>query len=160
MHATQLTIGRTFGVALDDGDDFLSQLGAFCAEYGIRSAFVPMFLGGFHAVQLVGTCDPIDDPSAPVWTATEYTTLEALGSGTIAWDEETNALAPHIHVAVGLKGQAAEGRTSHLLGASVQFISELFVVEVVDPLMTRPKLGPHKVPTLRFSQSSGPAAIQ
>lgn len=160
MRATPLTIGRTFGVAFDDGDNFLPQLGAFCAEYGIRSAYIPMFLGGFHAVQLVGTCDPIDDPSAPVWAATEYTTLEALGSGTIAWDEESNVLAPHIHVAVGLKGQAAEGRTSHLLGGHVQFISELFVVEVVDPLMTRPKLGRHKVPTLQFSKPSAPAAIQ
>lgn len=160
MRATPLIIGRTFGVAFDDGEDFLPQLGAFCAEYGIRSAYIPMFLGGFHAVQLVGTCDPIDDPSAPVWDATEYTMLEALGSGTIAWDEESNVLAPHIHVAVGLKGQVAEGRTSHLLGGRVQFISELFVVEVVDPPMTRPRLGRHEVPTLQFSRPLGPAAIQ
>ncbi|MFG2440599.1 PPC domain-containing DNA-binding protein [Streptomyces sp. NPDC048508] len=152
MRATPLTIGRTFGVAFGDGDDFLSQLGAFCALYGIRSAYIPMFLGGFRSVQLVGTCDPIDDPNAPVWSSTEYSTLEALGSGTIAWDEEDDALAPHIHIAVGLKGQSAAGRTSHLLGGSVQFISELFVVEVSDPLMTRPKFGLHKVPTLQFTQ--------
>ncbi|WP_326812458.1 DNA-binding protein [Streptomyces scopuliridis] len=116
MSATPLTIGRNFGVALDDGDDFLQQLGAFCAEYAIRSTYIPLFLGGFHSVQLVGTCDPIDDPSVPVWAATEYTTLEALGSGTIAWDEESDTVAPHIHIAVGLKGQATDGKTSHLLG--------------------------------------------
>ncbi|MFD9773392.1 PPC domain-containing DNA-binding protein [[Kitasatospora] papulosa] len=160
MRATPLTIGRTFGVAFDDGDDFLPQLGAFCTEYGIRSAYIPMFLGGFQSVKLVGTCDPIEDPSAPVWAATEYSTLEALGSGTIAWDEEGGALAPHIHVAVGLKGQSAEGRTSHLLGGRVQFISELFVVEVTDPLMTRPKLGRHEVPTLQFTPPSHSAQSQ
>jgi predicted DNA-binding protein with PD1-like motif len=151
MRHTQLTTGRTFGIALDEGEDFLEQLVAFCTEHDIRSGYLPMFLGGFRTVRLVGTCERISDPDAPVWTAAEYQTVEALGSGTIAWDEEAGAVAPHVHVAVGLKGQAADGRTSHLLSAEVQFIHELVLVEVVQPVMIRPKVGPHRVPTLHFA---------
>lgn len=155
MRSTQLTTGRTFGIALDDGEDFLEQLIAFCTEHGIRSGYLPMFLGGFRTVRLVGTCERIVDPDAPVWTGADYQTVEALGSGTIAWDEEAGVVAPHIHVSVGLKGQAADGRTSHLLAAEVQFIHELFLVEVVEPAMTRPKLGIHGVPTLQFERATG-----
>ncbi|MGW1785088.1 PPC domain-containing DNA-binding protein [Streptomyces sp. NPDC002143] len=155
MRSTQLTTGRTFGIALDDGEDFLEQLIAFCTEHGIRSGYLPMFLGGFRTVRLVGTCERIVDPDAPVWTGADYQTVEALGSGTIAWDEEVGVVAPHIHVSVGLKGQAADGRTSHLLAAEVQFIHELFLVEVVEPTMTRPKLGIHGVPTLQFERATG-----
>jgi hypothetical protein len=93
-------------------------------------------------------------------TAPGHSSIPGLTAVGAAWIGSYFALAPHIHVAVGLKGQAAEGRTSHLLGGRVQFISELFVVEVVDPLMTRPKLGCHKVPTLHFGQPSDPTVIQ
>ncbi|MGW1991348.1 PPC domain-containing DNA-binding protein [Embleya sp. NPDC001921] len=150
MRFTQVNIGRTFGIAFDEGEDFLPQLVTFCAEHGIRAGYLPMFLGGFRRVRLVGTCERIENPDAPVWSAAEYETVEAFGCGTIAWDEEANALAPHIHVAVGLKGQAADGKTSHLLAGTVQFIHELLLVEVLEPAMTRPKLGAHRVPTLQF----------
>jgi predicted DNA-binding protein with PD1-like motif len=154
MRATQLSIGRTFGVVFDHGEDFFESLSAFCADEGIRSGYVPMFLGGFSQVQLVGSCEPIADPDAPVWSSVGVDCVEALGVATLAWDEAEDRLAPHVHLSVGLKGDAAHGRTSHLLGATVQFVSELMIVEVLDPVMTRPRQSQlYDVPLLTF----GPA---
>lgn len=155
MRFAELTPRRTFCVALDDGEDFLPAILDFCTAQGVRSAYFPMFLGGFRSVQLVGTCDPIENPDAPVWDAVTFEGVEALGVGTIAWNEEEEALSPHVHVAVGIKGQSAEARTSHLLAGTVQFISELIVVEV-DPVLLRPKIGPYAVPTLGFVGGVGP----
>ncbi|MEU7161146.1 PPC domain-containing DNA-binding protein [Streptomyces chrestomyceticus] len=154
MRSAELTPCRTFCVALDDGEDFLPALIDFCTSQGIRSAYLPMFLGGFRSTRLVGTCDPIENPDAPVWDAVTFEGLEVLGGGTLAWDKEDHALSPHIHVTVGLKGQAAEARTSHLLAGTVQFISELIVVET-HPVLLRPKLGPYAVPTLGFVGDGG-----
>ncbi|MFE5753814.1 hypothetical protein ACFQ7I_08945 [Streptomyces massasporeus] len=68
-----------------------------------------------------------------------------------AHDPATGGILPHIHVSVGLKAQSADGRTSHLLSAKVQFLSELLIVEVTSPTMTRhrdPDL--YDVPLLTF----------
>jgi len=46
-------------------------------------------------------------------------------------------VAAHIHVAVGLKEHSATGHTSHLLGATVQFLTEMLVIEVAEPNMRR-----------------------
>lgn len=58
-------------------------------------------------------------------------------------------------MAAGLKGASADGRVSHLLGATVQFICEIPVVETVGdetgPALTRrraPEL--YDVPLLGF----------
>ncbi|MFR9751010.1 PPC domain-containing DNA-binding protein [Nocardia sp. 004] len=152
MRYTQLTIGRTFGIALDHGEEFFAQLTAFCTEHDIRAGYLPMFLGAFRTVHLVGTCEHIDDPEGPVWSAAEYHHVEILGSGTIAWNEETQQVAPHVHVAVGERDHAAAGKTSHLLSGSVQFVNELYLVEILQPAMTRPKLGAYEMPTLQFGQ--------
>ncbi|MEY9840555.1 PPC domain-containing DNA-binding protein [Streptacidiphilus sp. EB103A] len=154
MRSTPLTIGRTFGVALDDGEDFFPQLTAFCEQEGIRSGYIPMLIGGFSSVKLVGACEPIAQPERPVWEHVEVLTVEALGSGTLAWDPQTDQLAPHIHLTVGEKGASARGRTSHLLGGVVQFICELQIVEVLAPAMVRPRVGPYEVPTLQFQPAA------
>lgn len=151
MRHTELTMGRTFALAFDDGDDFVAELTGFCAQMGIRQAIIPMFLGGFRQVSLVGTNGPLEDPEAPVWDETVLHTVEAVGSATLAWSPEKDALAPHIHVAVGRKDQSAAGSVSHLLRAEVQFIQEMFLQEVVSPQMLRPLCGPHAVPTLSFA---------
>lgn len=151
MRHTELRMGRTFALAFDDGDDFIAELTGFCAEMGIRQAIIPMFLGGFREVSLVGTSGPLEDPEAPVWDETVLHTVEAVGSATLAWSPENDALAPHIHVAVGRKDLAAAGSVSHLLRAEVQFIQEMFLQEVLSPGMLRPLCGPHAVPTLTFA---------
>ncbi|WP_329453351.1 DUF296 domain-containing protein (plasmid) [Streptomyces sp. NBC_01724] len=155
MRHTELTMGRTFALAFDDGDDFVSELTGFCAQMGIRQAIIPMFLGGFRRVGLVGTSGPLQDPEAPVWDERVLHTVEAVGAATLAWGPESNSLAPHIHVAVGRKDLEAVGSVSHLLWAEVQFIQEMFLQEVTFPRLMRPKCGPHAVPTLSFAPTAG-----
>ncbi|WNI20086.1 PPC domain-containing DNA-binding protein [Actinacidiphila sp. ITFR-21] len=155
MRFAQVRTGRQFVLALDHGEDFLDGLARFCADKGIRSGYVPAFVGGFRSARLVGTCGPLADPEAPLWDEVHVETLEALGGGTLAWDPEEDRLSPHIHVAAGLKAESAEGRVSHLLGATVQFICEIPIVEVIGdsdaPALTRRRSADlYNVPLLGF----------
>jgi predicted DNA-binding protein with PD1-like motif len=155
MRFAEVRSGRQFVLALDHGEDFLDGITRFCESQGIRSGYIPTFVGGFRSARLVGSCEPLADPDAPLWEEVTVETLEALGGGTLAWDVERDCLAPHIHVAAGIKGASAEGRVSHLLGAEVQFISEIPIVEVVGdtagPALTRrPDPNLYDVPLLGF----------
>ncbi|WP_424892283.1 PPC domain-containing DNA-binding protein [Streptomyces sp. XH2] len=156
MRARPITWGRSFAVALDHGEDFFAALDRFCREYEIRSAHIPTFIGGFHTARLVGSCQPLADPEAPLWEEVTVESLEVLGGGTLAWDPDAGRLSPHIHVTTGLKAASADGRTSHLLGAKVQFINELVVQEIASPgLIRRADPGLYGVPLLDFGDGTG-----
>lgn len=149
MRSHELTTGRTFGITFAHGEDFLSTLGDFCRDNGVRQGYIPMFLAGFAEAEVVGTCERLQDPRAPVWSKVHLTNVEALGCGTIAAAE--GEIEPHVHAALGLKERSATGYASHLLSARVQFLTEMFVVEVLAPAMTRrpdPEL--YDVPLLTF----------
>ncbi|WP_405059623.1 DUF296 domain-containing protein [Kribbella sp. NBC_01505] len=151
MRAAELTMGRTFAVHFDHGDDFYTALAEFCAEHDVRQGFIPMFIAGMREVELVGTCEKLENPDAPVWSAVHLENVEAIGAGTLAWDDETGGVLPHIHASVGLNGHSAMAHTSHLLGAKIQFLTEMFVVEVASQTLSRvrrPDL--HNVPLLSF----------
>jgi len=159
MRYAQVNPGRQFVLALDHGEDFFAGLTRFCADQDIRSGYIPTFVGGFRSARLVGSCEPLADPEAPLWEEVTVETLEALGGGTLAWDTEKDCLAPHIHVAAGLKGASADGRVSHLLGAQVQFVCEIPIVEVVagtdGPALTRRRNAElYDVPLLGFGSGS------
>lgn len=151
MRAAELTMGRTFVVHFDHGDDFYTALADFCREHEVRQGFIPMFIAGMRDVELVGTCEKLQNPEAPVWTAVHLNDVEALGAGTLAYDDETETVLPHIHVSVGLKAHSATGHTSHLLGARIQFLTEMYLVEIQQPKLSRIR---HEdlfgVPLLRF----------
>jgi predicted DNA-binding protein with PD1-like motif len=152
LRAAELTMGRTFAVHFDDGDDFYTALTEFCAENDVRQGFIPIFIAGMRDVQLVGTCQKLDNPDAPVWSAVHLENVEALGADTLAYDEESGTVLPHIHVSVGIKAHSATGHTSHLLGATIHFLTELYLVEVTEPRMSRtrnPDL--YDVPLLTFA---------
>jgi hypothetical protein len=68
VRSHQLTVGRTFGVAFDHGEDFFAALTEFCHTNQVRQGFIPGFIAGLSEVDLVGTCDRLDDPAAPVWS--------------------------------------------------------------------------------------------
>jgi predicted DNA-binding protein with PD1-like motif len=109
-----------------------------------------MFLAGFAEADIVGTCEKLEDPQAPVWTKVHVTNVEALGCGTIARDD-ADGILPHVHVAVGLKEYSATAHASHLLAAKVQFLTEMLVVEILAPEMTRPRNRDlYDVPLLTF----------
>jgi predicted DNA-binding protein with PD1-like motif len=138
MRSHSLTLGRTFGVVFDHGEDFMTALREFCQTNGVRQGYLPGFLGAFSSADLIATCEAPTDPMAPVWSRTQVEYVEAIGSGTLAMNPETGTVAPHVHLATGLKRYGAAGYTSHLLGGTVQFVIELLVIEVVSPAMYRP----------------------
>jgi predicted DNA-binding protein with PD1-like motif len=85
-----------------------------------------------------------------VWSKVHVTNVEAVGCGTIARDG-ADGILPHIHTSVGLKEHSATAHTSHLLAAKVQFLTEMIIVEVDTPEMTRPRDHDlYDVPLLRF----------
>ncbi|MGY1984291.1 PPC domain-containing DNA-binding protein [Nocardia gipuzkoensis] len=151
MRSHELVLGRTFGVAFDHGDDFYPALAEFCRTHEIRGGYIPSFIAGFSEVDLVGACERLDNPDAPVWSKVQLRNVEAFGGGTLAFNPDSGEIKPHIHVAVGLKEYSATGHTSHLLGARVQFLTEMLVIEVTAPQMQRtPQPDLFDVPLLRF----------
>ena len=151
MRSREAAIGRTFVVVFDHGEDFFTALADFCRENQVRQGAIPTFIGGFAEVEIVGTCNKLADPQAPVWSAVHLTNVEALGGGTIAYDAAEDRILPHIHVSVGLKEHSATAHTSHLLSAEVQFLTEMLVVEIADPVMRRDRDSAlYDVPLLRF----------
>ena len=151
MRTHPVTIGRTIAVVFDHGEDFLTALAEACREHDLRQGYIPMFIAGLSTAEIVGTCQRLDDPRAPVWSAVHLSNVEALGGGTLAYDPATDAIQPHIHITVGLKAHSATGHTSHLLAATVQFLTEMVIVEVTEPAMTRrPRADLYDVPLLHF----------
>ena len=118
MHSHQLVTGRTFGFRFDPGERFFPALEEFCSANEVRSGYIPMFIAAFAEADIVGTCDKLDNPGAPVWSKVHLTNAEALGCGTIAWDPAAGRILPHVHAALGLKEHSANGYTSHLLDAA------------------------------------------
>ncbi len=156
MKAAQLTLGRSFAVTFDHGDDFLESLAAFCALHGVQQGFVPSSIAGLAEARIVGACDRLEDPDAPVWSAVHLTNVEAFGAGTFTHLDD-GTFSPHIHVTVGEKARSASASTSHLLSAQVQFLTEMLVLEVLSPTMTRNRNADlYDVPLLAFGCSQAP----
>lgn len=151
MRSHDLTPGRMIGVTFDHGEDFFTALADACRINGIRHGYIPVFIAGFSTVEIVGTCQRLNNPQAPVWDRVHLSNVEALGGGTIAYDETEDLILPHIHVSVGLKEHSATGHTSHLLAATVQFVTEMLIMETVAPTMRRvPDPTLYDVPLLQF----------
>lgn len=152
MHARELIIGRTFGVVFEHGEPFFPTLTEVLRANNVRQGYIPMFLAGFAEADIVGACEKIENPDAPVWSKVHLTGVEALGCGTLAYDADTDQVLPHIHTTLGEKARSAVGHTSHLLSATVQFTTEMLVVEVTSPTMSRPRdPALYDVPLLTFS---------
>jgi predicted DNA-binding protein with PD1-like motif len=152
LRSYELTTGRTFGVTFDHGDDFFPTLAEFCRQNEVKHGYIPMFIAGFAQAEIVGACEKLENPDAPVWSKVHLTGVEAMGCGTLAYDADTDTVLPHIHTSLGEKARSATGHTSHLLSAQVQFLVEMLVVEVTSPVMTRPKNpGLYDVPLLTFN---------
>lgn len=131
MKSAELTVGRTFSVTFKHGKDFFTELREFCAENNVRQGYIPFFIAGMSEVELVGTCEKIEDKQAPIWSKVYLENVEVVGAGTLAFDEESGQISPHIHVSIGQKTDSALSRMSHLLNARVLFLTEMVVVEVI-----------------------------
>ncbi|WP_438827977.1 DUF296 domain-containing protein [Streptomyces tropicalis] len=118
-------------------------MSTFCRDNGIRQGYIPSFIGAFAEAEIVDAYEKLADPDAPVWAS--------MRSAPAPSPMTRPQILPHIHVSAGLKAQSADGRTSHLLSAKVQFLSELLIVEVTSPTMTRPRNPDlYDVPLLTF----------
>lgn len=156
MRSHQVTTGRTIAVVFDHGEDFYSALDQACRAHDIRQGYIPMFIAGLATADLVGTCEHLPNPDAPVWSKVQLANIEALGGGTLAYDPQTGSVSPHIHLTVGLKAHSATAHTSHLLAATVQFLTELVIVEITDPPLRRiPQVDLYDVALLRFGTPTG-----
>ena len=108
----------------------------------------------FAEADVVGACDKVENPQAPVWSKVHLTNAAALGCGTIAYDEDAGEIRPHVHISLGLKEHSANGYTSHLLAAQVQFLVEMILVEITAPAMSRPPdPSLYDVPRLTFTHA-------
>jgi predicted DNA-binding protein with PD1-like motif len=155
MRSAELTIGRTFGVVFEPGEDFFPTLSEFCKVNDVQQGYIPMFLAAFAEVEIVGACDKLENPDAPVWSKVHLTNVEAVGGGTIAYDANRHEIMPHVHTTIGEKARSATAYTSHLLAARVQFLVEMILVEVTSPEMTRrTSQDMFNVPILRFTANA------
>ncbi|WP_043660922.1 PPC domain-containing DNA-binding protein [Nocardia thailandica] len=151
MRSHQLTIGRTFALVVDHGEDLLSSLSRFCHDNAVRAGYIPTFVASFSEADIVGTCQRLDNPGAPVRSAVHLRNTDGVGAGTVALDPATGEVRPHLHVALGVKEHSATAHASHLFNARVQFSAELIVVEAAAPSFQRvPEPGLYGVPLLWF----------
>jgi predicted DNA-binding protein with PD1-like motif len=136
---------------VDHDEDFFPSLAAFCRDNNVQQGYIPFFIAGFAEVNIVGTCEKLDNSQAPVRSHVHLTNVEAVGAGTVAYNPATEQIEPHLHVAVGLKALSAAGHTSHLLSAKVQLLTEMIFVEVIAPgLRRQPNPQLYDVPLLNF----------
>jgi len=156
MISAELTTGRRFAVVLQPGDDVLASIAAVCAEHGIEQGYLPVFLGAFTRVSIIGTCSPVDDHDAPLPDSVHLEGVEGTGSGTVAFDPATGGVHVHVHVAVGVKAYSANGYAGHLLSATVHYVTEIVVEEVLSPRFIRsPDASAHGLANLAFVRSAG-----
>lgn len=138
IRSAELTVGRTFGVTFEHGDDFFAELSTFCAAEGVRYGYIPLFLGAFRHAKIVGTCQTHDADLPMLESYLDAEAVETFGVGTLAYDPEREMVLPHVHLSLGKRLHGAIGYTSHLIEARVQFTVELVLVEVLAPAWTRP----------------------
>lgn len=151
MQSAELTRGRRIGVVLHSGDEVLTSIAAACIEHNVRQAVIPVFLGAFRSARFIASHNPIDDQEIPLADSTEVAYVEGIGSGSITWNESTGSHHVHVHVAVGVKDQAAGAYAGHLLTATTHYVAEIVIDEVVSPTMTRiPDAGSHGLDNLHF----------
>ncbi len=135
MFAAELSVGRRFLVVLQPGDDVLGGIRDFCAENGVEQAYLTTFLGAYTEAELIGTADPITDEDAPLPESVVVRNSEGIGSGTVVTVD--GVCTPHIHVAIGEKGDSAAAYAGHLLSGTVQYVTEIIAVEILGPRLTR-----------------------
>jgi predicted DNA-binding protein with PD1-like motif len=101
MRAHELTVGRAFGVTFDYGEDSFEALSSFCREHGVCQGCISSLIGAFAEAEVVGACEKLADPDAPVWAKTRVGNVEAFGAGT--WPT-TRLQATYVPTSTSLPG--------------------------------------------------------
>lgn len=139
MKSAELKIGRTFGIRFEDGKDFMVELEEFCKVNNVKQGYVPFFVGDFSEINIVGTCCKCEHPGEPMLSSPPayFENVESFGCGTIAYDQKTGKILPHFHISIGSRLNGATANTSHFISGTVQFLTEMVLVEVLSPSMER-----------------------
>ncbi|SDZ54302.1 PPC domain-containing DNA-binding protein [Herbiconiux ginsengi] len=152
MFASQVVVGRTFVAVLEPGDDVLDSLAGVCARFGVDNAYIPVFLGAFAEITVIGAEHPPPDEDEPLQTSVVVRNCEGLGSGTVARGPEGPLV--HLHVTVGAKGDSARATAGHVLAGTVQYPTEVIITEIVSPVLSRrPNDRARGLATLTFDAS-------
>jgi predicted DNA-binding protein with PD1-like motif len=80
MKCSELTLGRTFSVTFEHGKDFFTELEEFCEANKLKQGYIPFFIAGFSEVELVGTCERVEDENAPISSKVYLKNVEAVGA--------------------------------------------------------------------------------
>lgn len=149
MFSSELTTGRRFIVVLQPGDDILPSIVEACERHGIAQGYLPVFLGAFSTVTLIATSEPILDEDAPLPLTASHRNSEGTGSGTLVTVD--GSIVPHVHVAVGAKGDSGAAYAGHLVSGVVQYVTEIVIEEVIEPhLEKRTDAAAHGLANLWF----------
>jgi len=136
VRSSELTTGRTFAVAFGNGRDFFAELQDFCIQNEVQQGYIPFFIARFSNIELIRACPRDADAPGRPWPRTRFQEAQAVGAGTLARDDENDEIVPHIHLSIGPEVRAP-AYTGHLSRATVLFIAEMVIVEVVKPNLWR-----------------------
>lgn len=150
MRSTETVTGRRVLLVLDDGDDVLSSIAETCRQHGIERAVVPLLLGAFRTVTLIGTDGPVSDAEAPLPESVSVSWAEGIGSATVAPDADGETTV-HLHATVGDKLDSSRGFSGHVLAAIAHYTVEIVIDELLAPALQRlPDPAVHGLPSLRW----------
>lgn len=152
MFGSEVSLGRTVLVVLEPGDDVIGELAAACRRFGLDGAYIPVFLGAFTEISLIGGEHPPADEDAPMPTSVVVRNCEGLGSGTVTRGADGPLV--HLHASVGAKGDSARAQAGHVLSGTVQYPTEVVLTEILSPALDRvPNSRAHGLATLSFDPS-------
>ncbi len=149
MFGSEVTPGRTVLVVLEPGDGVIDGLIAACRRFGIEGAYIPVFLGAFTELIVIGSDHAPEDEDAPMPSSVLVRNCEGIGSGTVT--RGVDGPLVHLHASVGAKGESARATAGHVLGGTVQYPTEVVITEILSPVIDRvPNARARGLATLSF----------
>jgi len=147
--------GRRLLAVLEPGEEVLASLAALCERNQFTAAVIPVFLGAFTNVTLIGTNEPVPDEEVPLPQSVVIEWVEGFGTATV-FPGPDGTPTVHLHAAVGKRSTGALGYAGHVLSAVTQYTAEVLIEEVTGPPGQRlPDPAAHGLTTLHFQTAAG-----
>jgi predicted DNA-binding protein with PD1-like motif len=118
MISKEVIVGRRLLLVFEPGDDVIPAILAACAMSGFRQAVIPVFLGAFTSVTMIGTGEYVPDPERPLPETVTIGWVEGTATGTVTPD-------------------ADGGLAVHIISATVHYTAELILEELVGEQLVR-----------------------
>jgi predicted DNA-binding protein with PD1-like motif len=155
VRSAQMLPGRRLLAVLEPGEEVLASLAALCERSQFTAAVIPVFLGAFTSVTLIGTTEPVPDEDVPLPLSTVVEWVEGFGTATV-FPGPDGGPAVHLHAAVGRRSTGALGYAGHVLSAVTHYTAEVIIEEVTGPLAQRlPDPAAHMLTTLHLPGAAG-----